>query len=99
MKVHALLATHGENVRFDAEPTDDLACLRLRALAASKRPSSRPAEEWEIRDARGVCLDPGSLVRDTPTIHFPGGYDGQLFFVLRATASTPADIDPSEPRR
>ena len=81
MKVIVIL--HGEDVLIDAQPDDNLAALRMRALVAYGQASSRPVVEWEIRDARGVYLDPAALVRDTPTIRPPGQFDGRLFLTLR----------------
>ena len=78
-KVIAIL--HGDDIVVDARPGDSLADLRTRALAACKWPSSRPVEEWEIRDERGVYLDPKALVRDTP-MAYPSWGQSRLFLTL-----------------
>jgi hypothetical protein len=80
-KIQLVYVVNGEDVPVDANVNAPLAVAAEHALRDSQNLGSRPLDQWEVRDAKGVLLE---MTRKVGDLGLQGG--SRLFLSLRAGA-------------
>jgi hypothetical protein len=77
-KLEIVIVVNGKPTEVEANPKAALQSVIEKALHQTGN-SGQPPENWELRDAAGVLLDPTRKIED---FHFPD--DVRLFLNLKA---------------